>query len=40
MATLQAVTRDSLQDLMREFPFDPMTVVSLGPGPEARAGQK
>jgi predicted Zn-dependent peptidase len=32
MATLQAVTRDSLLDLMHEFPFDPMTVVSLGPG--------
>jgi predicted Zn-dependent peptidase len=32
MATLQAVTRDSLQDLMRDFPFDPMTIVSLGPG--------
>jgi predicted Zn-dependent peptidase len=32
MATLQAVTRDSLVDLMHEFPFDPMTVVSLGPG--------
>ena len=31
MATLQAVTRDSLQDLMRQFPFDPMTIVSLGP---------
>ena len=32
MATLNAVNRDSLQDLMREFPFDPMTIVSLGPG--------
>jgi predicted Zn-dependent peptidase len=32
MATLQAVTRDSLEDLMRDFPFDPMTIVSLGPG--------
>src|SRR5579859_4918063 len=32
MATLAAVTRDSLVDLMHEFPFDPMTVVSLGPG--------
>ena len=32
MATLQAVTRNSLQELMREFPFDPMTIVSLGPG--------
>ena len=32
MATLQAVNRDGMQQLMREFPFDPMTIVSLGPG--------
>jgi len=32
MATLMAVTPDSLTQLMREFPFDPMTIVSLGPG--------
>ena len=32
LATLQAVNPDSLRDLMRQFPFDPMTVVSLGPG--------
>jgi predicted Zn-dependent peptidase len=32
MKTLQAVSRESLNALMREFPFDPMTVVSLGPG--------
>ena len=32
MATLNAVTVDSLKELMAEFPFDPMTVVSLGPG--------
>jgi predicted Zn-dependent peptidase len=32
MATLMAVTPDSLRQLMAEFPFDPMTVVSLGPG--------
>jgi predicted Zn-dependent peptidase len=32
MATLNAVTVDSLRELMTEFPFDPMTVVSLGPG--------
>lgn len=32
MATVREVTRDSLLDLMREFPFDPMTIVSLGPG--------
>jgi predicted Zn-dependent peptidase len=32
METLNAVTTQSLKDLMREFPFDPMTIVSLGPG--------
>ncbi|MGH7176631.1 MAG: M16 family metallopeptidase, partial [Tepidisphaeraceae bacterium] len=32
MATLMGVTPDSLRQLMRDFPFDPMTVVSLGPG--------
>jgi predicted Zn-dependent peptidase len=32
MATLNAVDTDSLKQLMREFPFDPMTIVSLGPG--------
>ena len=32
MATLMAVNRDSLEQLMRDFPFDPMTIVSLGPG--------
>lgn len=32
MATLNAVTPDSLKQLMREFTFDPMTIVSLGPG--------
>ncbi len=31
MATLQAVTPASLRQLMREFTFDPMTIVSLGP---------
>jgi predicted Zn-dependent peptidase len=31
MATLMAVTPESLKQLMSEFPFDPMTVVSLGP---------
>ena len=34
MKTLLAITPDSLKDLMRDFPFDPMTLVSLGPGPE------
>jgi predicted Zn-dependent peptidase len=32
MATLMSVTADLLRDLMREFTFDPMTIVSLGPG--------
>jgi predicted Zn-dependent peptidase len=31
MATLMAVTPESLRGLMREFPFDPMTIVTLGP---------
>ncbi|HZL35073.1 MAG TPA: pitrilysin family protein [Tepidisphaeraceae bacterium] len=31
MATLEAVTPDSLRQLMHDFPFDPMTIVSLGP---------
>jgi predicted Zn-dependent peptidase len=44
MATLMAVTPDSLRLLMTDFPFDPMTIVSLGPGEKARvekaAGKK
>jgi predicted Zn-dependent peptidase len=32
MATLLAVNVDSLRSLMKDFPFDPMTIVSLGPG--------
>jgi predicted Zn-dependent peptidase len=32
MATLMSVTPDSLRSLMNDFPFDPMTIVSLGPG--------
>jgi len=32
MQTLLAIGADSLRNLMREFPFDPMTIVSLGPG--------
>lgn len=31
MATLMSVTADSLRQLMRDFPFDPMTIVTLGP---------
>lgn len=32
MATLMAVTPQSLRQLMEDFSFDPMTIVSLGPG--------
>jgi predicted Zn-dependent peptidase len=32
MRTLNAITPDTLRKLMSEFPFDPMTIVSLGPG--------
>src|SRR6478735_5264206 len=32
MATLMTVDRASLEQLMRDFPFDPMTIVTLGPG--------
>lgn len=32
MASLQAVNAGSLKSLMRDFPFDPMTLVTLGPG--------
>jgi predicted Zn-dependent peptidase len=31
MATLMSVNVDSLRKLMGEFPFDPMTIVTLGP---------
>jgi predicted Zn-dependent peptidase len=36
MATLKAVTTSSMKDLMRKYPFDPMTIVTLGPGPDAK----
>ena len=32
MATLQSVTTQSLRQLMQDFSFDPMTIVTLGPG--------
>jgi predicted Zn-dependent peptidase len=32
MATLMAVDAASLRQLMSDFPFDPMTIVNLGPG--------
>jgi predicted Zn-dependent peptidase len=31
MATLKAVTTSSMKELMRKYPFDPMTIVTLGP---------
>jgi len=31
MASLAGVSGDSLRQLLRDYPFDPMTVVSLGP---------
>jgi hypothetical protein len=31
METLKAITPDSLKELMRKYPFDPMTIVTLGP---------
>jgi predicted Zn-dependent peptidase len=39
MATLLAVTPDSLRQLMRDFPFDPLTLVTLGPGEGADRAQ-
>ena len=32
MATLMTVDVESLRRLMDDFPFDPMTLVTLGPG--------
>jgi predicted Zn-dependent peptidase len=32
MTTLMSVTPDSLRQLMVDYPFDPMTIVTLGPG--------
>jgi predicted Zn-dependent peptidase len=32
MKTLEGVTIEKLRDLMADFPFDPMTIISLGPG--------
>ena len=37
MATLMGVTPASLRELMDDYPFDPMTIVSLGPGSAAPA---
>jgi predicted Zn-dependent peptidase len=38
MATLMSVTPASLKQLMQEFTFDPMTIVTLGPG--EKTGEK
>jgi hypothetical protein len=32
MQTLNSITAQSLRRLMQDFTFDPMTIVSLGPG--------
>src|SRR4051812_29273548 len=32
MATLMSVNKQTMLDLMRDYPFDPMTIVTLGPG--------
>jgi predicted Zn-dependent peptidase len=32
MATLMSVTPGSMKQLMRDFSFDPMTIITLGPG--------
>ncbi|HEV7299084.1 MAG TPA: pitrilysin family protein [Tepidisphaeraceae bacterium] len=37
MAALMSVTPESLHQLMREYPFDPMTIVTLGPETAATA---
>ena len=39
MATLMTVDVDSLRQLMKDFPFDPLTLVTLGPG-DAPADEK
>jgi predicted Zn-dependent peptidase len=31
LATLESVTAESMRNLMEDFPFEPMTIVSLGP---------
>ena len=35
MATLMTVDVNALRQLMDDFPFDPMTLVTLGPGDKA-----
>ena len=39
MATLMTVDVDSLRNLMTDFPFDPMTLVTLGPGEKPAAAE-
>src|SRR5678816_1461003 len=36
METLMKVDRKSLEQLMRDYPFDPMTIVTLGPAETAK----
>jgi len=40
MATIMSITPDSLRQLMKDFPFDPMTLVTLGPGEKTEAAKK
>ncbi len=36
MATLMSITTDSMRRLMEKYPFDPMTIVTLGPDGNAK----
>jgi predicted Zn-dependent peptidase len=40
LATLASVTPDSLRKLLSDFPFDPMTIVSLGPQKPPRRSER
>ena len=40
MATLRGVSRSTIRSLMHDFPFDPMTIVSLGPGEKTEEAKK
>lgn len=39
LKTLLAINTDSLRELMRDFPFDPMTIVTLGPGTKSKTAK-
>jgi hypothetical protein len=40
MATLMGVNRATLQKLMQDYPFDPMTIVTLGPSEKSAETSK